>query len=108
MLLRTDPYVALPFGSDRVRAELVGLLLHPVPRSETWRRLVTPVNTPESISKHCHSKPLAQGRIAERHCFGGRAPIAQGGPIGGNQIPQTLYPNRSKIQRENECDSGCN
>ena len=36
-----SPYVALPFDSGRVRPELVGLLLHPISRSETWRRLVT-------------------------------------------------------------------
>src|SRR5579859_2901279 len=36
-----SPYVALPFDPGRVRPELVGLLLHPVSRSETWRRLVT-------------------------------------------------------------------
>jgi len=33
--------VALPFDPSRARPELVGFLLHPVSRSETWRRLVT-------------------------------------------------------------------
>ena len=36
-----SPYVALPFDPGRERPELVGFLLHPVSRSETWRRLVT-------------------------------------------------------------------
>ncbi len=36
-----SPYVALPFDPGRLRPELVGLLLHPVSRSETWRRLGT-------------------------------------------------------------------
>jgi len=36
---RNVPYVALPFDPDRMRPELVGFLLHPVPRSGTWRRL---------------------------------------------------------------------
>jgi hypothetical protein len=31
--------VALPCDSVRKRMELVGFLLHPVPRSETWRSL---------------------------------------------------------------------
>jgi hypothetical protein len=31
--------VALPCDSVRKRTELVGFLLHPVPRSETWRSL---------------------------------------------------------------------
>jgi hypothetical protein len=38
--LRIVPYVAYPFGSERVRSKLVGLLLHPISRSETWRRLL--------------------------------------------------------------------
>jgi len=38
---RIVPYVALPFDSGRKRPELVGFLLHPVSRSETWRRLLT-------------------------------------------------------------------
>jgi len=37
----SSPCVALPFDPGRVRPELVGLLLHPVSRSETWRRLGT-------------------------------------------------------------------
>jgi hypothetical protein len=37
--LRIIPYVAFPFGPERMRSELVGLLLHPISRSETWRRL---------------------------------------------------------------------
>jgi hypothetical protein len=62
--MRTYPYVALPFGPDRERPELVGSLLHPVPRSETWRRLVTPrENPPRSISEARGSKPLAQGKL---------------------------------------------
>ena len=79
--MRTDPYVALPFGSDRERAELVGSLLHPVSRSETWRRLVTPPTvSARSISKRAVQSPWrrANRRTAS---FGGRAPIAQGGPI---------------------------
>jgi hypothetical protein len=31
--------VALPCDSGRKQTELVGFLLHPVPRSETWRSL---------------------------------------------------------------------
>jgi len=38
--LRLVPYVALPFDSERVRSKLVGLLLHPISRSETWRSLL--------------------------------------------------------------------
>jgi len=46
--LRNDSYVvpcdpiwadALPFDSGRLQPELVGFLLHPISRSETWRRL---------------------------------------------------------------------
>src|SRR6476661_2523610 len=40
--LRIDPCVALPFdsGFPGANPKLVGFLLHPVPRSETWRRLI--------------------------------------------------------------------
>jgi hypothetical protein len=34
-----EPTVALPCDSGRKRTELVGFLLHPVSRSETWRSL---------------------------------------------------------------------
>jgi hypothetical protein len=37
----SSPCVALPFGPGLVQPELVGFLLHPVSRSETWRRLGT-------------------------------------------------------------------
>src|SRR5271155_178452 len=37
---RNAPYVALPFDPGRLRPELVGFLLHPISRSETWRRLL--------------------------------------------------------------------
>src|ERR1700682_4461483 len=69
-----SPYVALPFDPGRVRPELVGVLLHPVSRSETWRRLGTrrtwlPVRcvfisrvrgqAPGAEPKNCHRNRLA-------------------------------------------------
>src|SRR4029077_2376529 len=69
-----SPYVALPFDPGRVRPELVGLLLHPVSRSETWRRLgaselccevreaFTPRTrgpAPGAEPKNCHRNRLA-------------------------------------------------
>src|SRR6266436_9610726 len=55
-----SPYVALPFDPGRVRPELVGLLLHPVSRSETWRRLGTPRTLLRS-SQGFHSKDAGRG-----------------------------------------------
>src|SRR5579863_4723398 len=55
--LRNVPYVALPFDSARMRTELVGFLLHPISRSETWRRLYfSPGN--------CSSRLLARNRFS--------------------------------------------
>jgi hypothetical protein len=49
------PFVASPFDSDLVRrSKLVGFLLHPVPRSGTWRSLM--LSRPLSL-------PLAQGLL---------------------------------------------
>jgi hypothetical protein len=63
------PFVASPFDRDLARrSKLVGFLLHPVPRSGTWRRLM--LSRPLSL-------PLAQGffggQQAWRTCrFGGK------------------------------------
>jgi len=75
----------LPFGPGRVRPELVGFLLHPVSRSETWRRLDTERTWLKS-SPGFHSKDAARGswRRAEKlptHSLGGRAPGYWDGPI---------------------------
>ena len=55
----SSPCVALPFDPSRVRLELVGFLLHPVSRSETWRRLGTR-RTQLRSSQGFHSKDAAQ------------------------------------------------
>ena len=80
-----SPYVALPFDPGRVRPELVGLLLHPVSRSETWRRLGTPRTLLRS-PRGFHSKDAGPGswRRAEKlppQSLGGRVPDCRDGPI---------------------------
>jgi len=80
--LRTDPYVALPFDPDRKRPELVGFLLHPISRSETWRRLQRPVDRSRwAHSKQAHGKGPWRRAEIKPQSLGGRAPIAQSGPI---------------------------
>src|SRR5260370_42713647 len=80
-----SPYVALPFDPGRLRPELVGLLLHPVSRSETWRRL-GPRRTLLRSPRGFHSKHAGPGswRRAEKlppQSLGGRVPDCRDGPI---------------------------
>src|SRR6202158_2487318 len=51
--LRNDPYVAYPLISvRRANPKLVGFLLHPISRSETWRRLMfLQVSGPELLAR---------------------------------------------------------
>src|ERR1700680_58414 len=66
--LRTSPYVALPFDSDRVRPELVGLLCF-IPsraarRGEDFFTLGTEVR--RVVLQACGARLLAQSRISGR------------------------------------------
>jgi hypothetical protein len=91
-----SPYVALPFDPGRVRPELVGLLLHPVSRSETWRRLGTRRTLLQS-PRGFHSKDARPGswRRAEKlppQSLGGRVPDCRDEPI-------ERKPNNEKLLR---------
>src|SRR5436190_1485743 len=68
--------------ADRKRPELVGFLLHPISRSETWRRLQRPVDRSRwAHSKQAHGKGPWRRAEIKPQSLGGRAPIAQSGPI---------------------------
>jgi len=62
--------------------ELVGPLLHPVSRSETWRRLVNPANVNCVCRVYFQARRSGPWRRAENELrwLGGRASIARGGP----------------------------
>ena len=98
----SSPYVALPFDPGRVRPELVGLLLHPVSRSETWRRLgtrrtcckVREAFTPRTRGP-APGLPGAVRRRAEKlppQSLGGRVPHCRDEPI-------ERKPNNEKLLR---------
>src|SRR4029077_10628927 len=80
-----SPYVALPFDPGRVRPELVGLPLHPVSRSETWRRLGTRRTLLQSpLGFHSKDAGPDSWRRAQKlppQSLGGRVPDCRDGPI---------------------------
>src|SRR5260370_10907402 len=80
-----SPYVALPFDPGRLRPELVGLLLHPVSRSETWRRLGTRrtlLRTPRGFhSKHAGPISLRRAEKLPPQSLSRRVPDCLDGPI---------------------------
>jgi len=93
-----SPYVALPFDPGRVRPELVGLLLHPVSRSETWRRLGTRRTLLQSpLGFHSKDAGPDSWRRAQKlppQSLGGRVPDCRDEPIErkpNNELQVQLY-----------------
>src|SRR5258708_5519217 len=84
-----SPYVALPFDPGRLRPELVGLLLHPVSRSETWRRLGTRrtlLRSPRGFhSKHAGPSSWRRAEKLPPQSLGGRVPDCRTGRFAGNR-----------------------
>src|SRR5216684_4414765 len=62
-LIRTSPHPVIPIR--RANPELVGFLLHPISRSETWRRLMfLQVRGPKLLARSSISgSPIPGGRV---------------------------------------------
>jgi hypothetical protein len=93
--LRTSPYVALPFDSDRVRPELVGLLCFiPSRAARRGEDLFTlRIAVPRVVLQVCGAKPLAQSRIQSREHLADVPQITETGRNGG--------PNNKQNNRQN-------
>ena len=103
--MRTSPCVALPFGSGRKRTELVGLLLHPVSRSETWRRLVTPGSAFRSPTPSVSFKAPGAGLAAEPLCLADVPRSLRAGrleEINCETTTTTLYSINAKFPRKKQ------
>src|SRR6266403_3925862 len=85
----SSPCVALPFDPGRVRPELVGFLLHPVSRSETWRRLGTQRPSSEVrqafIPRTRRKAPGAEPKNCRRIHLADVSQTAGTGRFGGNR-----------------------
>ena len=93
-----SPYVALPFDPGRLRPELVGLLLHPVSRSETWRRLVTHASFVKAGEVYFQAsqpgswpawRSQAQSQTSGRDRLADVSQTAGTGRFGGNQTAKS-------------------
>src|SRR5580704_18429328 len=86
--------------------ELVGPLLHPVSRSETWRRLVNLTNVFALERFHFQARRSGPWRRTktELRGLGGRASIARGGPKNRRNRQQnyntTIVPDQEKKPKE--------
>src|SRR6266478_1670784 len=88
----SSPCVALPFDPGRVRPELVGFLLHPVSRSETWRRLGTQRPSSEVrqafIPRTRRKAPGAEPKNCRRIHLADVPQTTGAGRFGGNRTPK--------------------
>src|SRR5467141_4013332 len=87
----SSPCVALPFGPGRLRPKLVGFLLHPVSRSETWRRLGTQRTYYEAcqafIPRTRREAPGAEPKNCRRIHLADVSQTAGTGRLRGNRTP---------------------
>src|SRR5438445_170527 len=74
-MIRTSPHPLIPVR--RANPRLVGFLLHPISRSETWRRLFTlrTQRSEGSFSRLMHPELLARSSIPGPHLPGGRVDL---------------------------------
>jgi hypothetical protein len=92
MELNEELTVALPCDSGRLRPELVGLLLHPISRSETWRslsffqalRVLPALRDPRTLLKKSGRRAELEEKsgVRQQGNYTGNEVFSQGGKIG--------------------------